>query len=139
VFFEKQNGIKVKKLRSNIILVLVIATVLSVSACTAAKGSIVILENPNGSGFSMDFKNWTAQNKCQLSLNRGDVLQFEIVREEGEIALAVRGDKGSEPYTGNRVESGVFTVTVSETDEYLIGITGKNATGKVMVKVLEHF
>ncbi len=139
MFFEKQNGIKVKKLRSNIILVLVIATVLSVSACTAAKGSIVILENPNGSGFSMDFKNWTAQNKCQLSLNRGDVLQFEIVREEGEIALAVRGDKGSEPYTGNRVESGVFTVTVSETDEYLIGITGKNATGKVMVKVLEHF
>jgi len=139
VFFEKQNGIKVKKLRSNIILVLVIATVLSVSACTAAKGSIVILENPNGSGFSMDFKNWTAQNKCQLSLYRGDVLQFEIVREEGEIALAVRGDKGSEPYTGNRVESGVFTVTVSETDEYLIGITGKNATGKVMVKVLEHF
>jgi len=139
VFFEKQNGIKVKKLRSNIILVLVIATVLSVSACTAAKGSIVILENPNGSGFSMDFKNWTAQNKCQLSLNRGDVLQFEIVREEGEIALAVRGDKGSEPYTGNRVESGVFTVTVSETDEYLIGITGKNATGKVMVKALEHF
>lgn len=139
MFFEKQNGIKVKKLRSNIILVLVIATVLSVSACTAAKGSIVILENPNGSGFSMDFKNWTAQNKCQLSLNRGDVLQFEIVREEGEIALAVRGDKGSEPYTGNRVESGVFTVTVSETDEYLIGITGKNATGKVMVKALEHF
>lgn len=139
MFFEKQNGIKVKKLRSNIILVLVIATVLSVSACTAAKGSIVILENPNGSGFSMDFKNWTAQNKCQLSLYRGDVLQFEIVREEGEIALAVRGDKGSEPYTGNRVESGVFTVTVSETDEYLIGITGKNATGKVMVKVLEHF
>jgi hypothetical protein len=74
------------------------------------------------------------KNKCELSLNKGDVLQIEVVHEDGKIALTVSGKNGSEPYTGNNLKSGVFTVTVSETDKYDIRITGKNATGKVMVK-----
>ena len=42
--------------------------------------------------------------------------------------------KGREPYT-KQPESGLFTVTVSETDKYDILITGKDATGKVTIKV----
>lgn len=117
-----------------IFLSLVFAIIVAISACTATKGSIVILENPNKTEFTMDFKEWSAKNKCELSLNRGDVLQIGVVREGGEIGLAVRGKKGSEPYTGNDLESCLFTVTVSESDEYLIQITGKDATGKVTVK-----
>lgn len=127
----------IKNISSIIILPLMMAIVLSVSACNLTKGSIVILENPNGTGSTMDFKEWSANNKCELSLNRGDVLQIEVVRQEGEIALKVSGEKGSEPYTGNHLETGVFTITVSETDEYLVQITGKDATGKVTVKNLE--
>lgn len=117
-----------------IIFLLVIAIVITISGCTASKGSIVILENPNGKGFTIDFKEWSSSNKCELSLNKGDVVQFEVVREDGEIALTVRGKNGSEPYTGNDVRSGIFTVTVSESDKYEIRITGKDATGKVTVK-----
>jgi len=117
-----------------IIVPLVIAIVSTISACTATKGSIVILENVNGAAFTMDFKEWSTTDKCELSLNSGDVLQIGVVREDGVIGLEVNGKKGSEPYTGNRLESGVFTVTVSETDEYLIRITGKDATGTVTVK-----
>ncbi len=62
------------------------------------------------------------------------MLQIEVVHEAGKIALTVSGKNGSEPYTGNNLESGVFTVTVSETDQYEIRITGKDATGKVVVK-----
>jgi len=120
-----------------ILLPLVIAIVIAISACSATKGSIVILESAKGTGFTMDFKEWSAKNKCELSLNGGDVLQIEVAREGGEIALAVSGKKGGEPYTGNDLKSCVFTVTVSETDEYLIRITGKNATGKVTVKKVE--
>ena len=121
-------------MRPLIFLPLVIAIIVSISACSAPKNSILILENPNGTGFIMDFKEWSSKNKCELSLNKGDVLQIEVVREGGKIALMVSGKNGSEPYTGNNLESGVFTVTVSETDRYAIRITGKNATGKVMVK-----
>lgn len=82
----------------------------------------------------MDFKEWSSNSKCKLSLKKGDVLQIEVFREHGEIALVVKGKNGSEPYTGNNLKPGLFTVTVSETDRYEIRITGKGATGKVFVK-----
>ena len=116
-----------------IALPLVIALISTISAFTSSKGSIIILENPKGTGFTMDFKEWSSKGKCGLSLKKGDVLQFEVARENGEIALSVCGKNGSEPYTGNNLQSGMFTVTVSETDKYDIRITGKNATGKVTV------
>ncbi|HHU49939.1 MAG: hypothetical protein ACOYEH_01150 [Caldicoprobacterales bacterium] len=120
-----------------IFLPLMIAIILAISACTVYKGSIVILENPSGKGFTMDFKEWSSINKRELSLNNGDVLQFEVAREAGEIALVVSGKNSTEPYTGNDVRSGIFTVTVPESDIYVIRITGKNATGKVTVKNLQ--
>ena len=86
----------------------------------------------------MDFKEWSSKNKCTLSLNEGDVLQIEITHEEGDITLMISGNNGSEPYTGNTQKSVNFTVTVAETDDYDVRITGKDATGKVMVKKVEN-
>jgi hypothetical protein len=124
-----------RQMRQIIFLLLLIAIMTS-AACTAPKGSMVIQEDSNGKGFTLDFKEWSSENKSELSLEQGDVLQFEIVREAGEIALNVRGKNGSEPYTGNDICSGTFTVTVSEADKYDIRITGKKATGKLTVKNL---
>jgi len=136
MFFGKQNTRirKFKNVQRIIFLPLVIAIIIAVSACSASKGSIVILESPNGTGFTMDFKEWSSKNKCELSLNKGDVLQFEVARVSGEIDLVVSGKNGSEPYTGNDVRSGIFTITVSESDYYTVRITGKAATGMVKVK-----
>lgn len=117
-----------------VFLPLFIAILIAISACSEQKGSIVILENPNETGFTMDFNDWSSKNKCVLSLNKSDEVQIETVREKGEIALAVIGKNGSEPYTGKNLESGIFTVTVSEPDIYEIRITGKNATGKVIAR-----
>ncbi|MEN2777401.1 hypothetical protein [Acetivibrio clariflavus] len=136
MLFKKQKGgiRRIKNIHPVILLLPVIVITIAISACSVPKGSIMILENPNGTGFTMDFKEWSSKSKCELFLNKGDVLQIEIFREDGEIALMVSGKNGSEPYTGNNLKSGLFTVTVSETDEYDIRITGKDATGKVMVK-----
>jgi len=136
MLFGKQNGGTrgTKIMHPIVFLPLLIAILIVISGCSATKGSIVILENPKGTGFSMDFKEWSATNKCELSLNKGDTLQIEVDREAGKISLAVNGKKGSEPYTGNDLRSGVFTVTVAETDQYSVRITGKDATGKVTVK-----
>ncbi len=115
---------------------IVVAAILLLSACTAPKGSIMILEDGNGTGFTMDLKEFNSKNKCELSLAGGDVVQVEIEREGGEIALTVSGKNGGEPYTGNDLESGIFTIAVSGTDEYVFKITGKDAAGKVTVKNL---
>lgn len=110
--------------------------IFALSACTAVEGSIVILEDGRGTGFTMDLKKFDSKNKCELSLAEGDVVQLEVEREGGEITLAVSGKNGTEPYTGNDLESGIFTITVSETDDYVFRITGKDATGKITVKNL---
>ncbi len=121
-----------------VILMFIISIILTISAGTALRGRIVILENPNGTGFTMDFTKWTSKNKCRLYVSKNDVLQIEVVREDkdGEIALEVSGKNGAKPYSGKDLKPGVFTVTVSETDDYVFRITGKNATGKITVKNL---
>lgn len=116
-----------------VFLPLLISIIIFISACSAPRGSVVILEKPNGTGFTMNFKEWSSKNKCELSLNKGDVLLIEVVYMTGKISLMIRGKNGSEPYTGNDLRSGIFTITVSESDEYVVQITGKNATGKVTV------
>ena len=120
-----------------IFLPLFIAIIIAISANSKPKGSIAVLENPNGTGFTMDFREWSTKSKCEIFLNKSDVLQIDVVREDGEIALVISGKNGSEPYTGNNLKEGVFTVAISETDKYYIQITGKNATGKVTIKKLE--
>lgn len=95
--------------RSVIFLLLVLAILIAISACSVPKGSIVIVESPNGTGFTADFKTWSTNNKCELSLRKGDVLQMEVAREEGKVALMVRGKKGSEPYAGNNLERSIHS------------------------------
>jgi hypothetical protein len=139
MLFRNQNA-RIKKvcnMHPIIFLPLFIAVITAISACSETKGSIVVLENPNGTGFTINLNKWSLENKCELSLSKGDVLQIEVSREGGKIALTVRGKKGREPYTGSNLESGLFTVTVSETDKYDILITGKDATGKVTIKKVQ--
>jgi hypothetical protein len=123
----------IRNMRRIIFLPLAIAIITSVTACTAG-GSIVILGSPDRTACTMDFREWSSKNKCELSLSKGDVLQIEVVREDGEIDLAVSGKNGSEPYTGNDLESCAFTVTISETDKYDVRISGRDATGNVRLK-----
>lgn len=139
MLFEKQYARirRIKNMHPIIFLPLFIAIMIVISSCSEPKGRIVILEDQNGTGFTMDFKEWSAKNNCKMYLNKGDVLQVEIVREDGEIALMVSGKNGSEPYAGNNLQSGIFTATVSETDTYDIRITGKKASGKVTIKSVE--
>ncbi len=119
-----------------VFLPLFVVVMIVISNCAASKGSIVILENPNAAGFTADFKAWSAENKCALSLRGGDVLQLDVIHEDGEIALTIGGKNGSLPYTGSKLRSGMFTVTVSETDEYVFHFRGKAATGKLTVRNL---
>lgn len=135
MLFRNQVGgmMHMKRINRFIILQMVVALVLAFSACSATKGSIVINEKPFGAQFDIAFNEWSGHNKCQMSLNKGDEIQVEIVRESGEVSLAIRGKTGSEPYMGNHFDSGTFTVTVPGTDGYVIQLSGDKATGKIVL------
>jgi hypothetical protein len=112
-----------------------LAAILLFSACTPT-GGIVILENPNGTGFTMNQTKFHGTNKCQLSLAAGDVLQVEVSRSGGEMGLVISGMRGSEPYAGSSLPARIFTIGISETDEYVFRVSGENATGRITVKNL---
>jgi len=117
-----------------VFLPLFIAILIAINACSVPKGGIVILEDTDGTGFTMDMKEWSSQNKCEMHLNKGDELRVEVSLEAGRIDMSITGKNGSEPYTGKDLEPFVFNVAVSETDTYVIRVAGKKATGKVIVK-----
>ena len=112
--------------------VVLLAGALLLTAC-ASGGRIVILDNPDGTGFP-----WTSPNSVGAasasSLTAGDVVQVEVARTGGQIGLTVTGLKGSEPYIGSDLPARTFTFSVAETDEYVFRITGKNATGQIIAK-----
>lgn len=116
--------------------VLTLLFIFTLSACTGAKGSIVILEDGHGTGFTIDLKEYNSRIKCELSLTKGDEVLVEIECKEGNIALVVSGNNGCQPYSGNDLDFIKFTITISETDDYVFRITGKDATGKITVKNL---
>ena len=130
----------IRRMRLNRMNIVVFAGVLNLllifalSACTATEGSIVIMEDGHGTGFTMDFNNYNTENKCELPLTEGDVLQVEVEHEGGKIVFEVSGRNGSEPYGGNGLISSMFTITVSETDDYVFRIKGKDATGMIRVR-----
>lgn len=107
------------------------------SAINLTQGHIVIFENGHGTGFTMDFKEWNGKNKCELSAKMGNVFQIEVALKSGEVSLAFSGKNGSKPYTGNNLESGIFTITVSESDDYVISVGGEAATGRISVKFFD--
>lgn len=116
---------------------LIVGAVLVLAACAAPDGGILILENPDGAGFSMEFSKYDGENKCELSLQKNDEVQVEITCDKGSFTFTITGKNGSEPYAGNISESGTFTVTVSEADTYVFWIAGKSATGKIAVRKLD--
>lgn len=131
---HKAKSMCLKKLKTMVLSALTAAVILMFSACTATTGSIIILEGMFGAQFDISFMQWSDEDKCEMSLEKGDKLQIEITRESGELDLSIIGKNGSEAYTGSNPDLNTFTVTVSETDEYVILLKGKNATGNIKIK-----
>ncbi len=139
MFFKKQkSGLSRKQDRYSLLFLPFMITIMIVlSSCSVAKGSILILENMQGTGCEMEFKEWSSKNKSEIYLRKGDALQVVITCESGEIDLTIKGENGSKAYTGNGLESGEFTVTISESDTYVVHIEGKKATGNLSVKKIK--
>ena len=104
------------------------------TACAVSQGTVS--ENFQETGGTLSFAQWSAQTSHVLFLHKNDALQVEMICESGEIALDIRGENGCEAYTGKGLETGLFTVKAPEADKYIIQITGKNATGRLVFKKL---
>lgn len=134
-FKRKISSFKHKRMLPQLVAVLLGITLLALfTACNASDGSIIITEDINGAGCKMEFKSWGSVDKCDIHLKEGDTVRVDTLYISGEISLSIKGTGGTEPYTGNDLRSGMFTVTVSEEDDYSIELRGKNASGSISVQ-----
>ena len=115
-------------------LLVLVALVTVFSACAVTAGGILMNEQPFGAQFDISFQDWSAQDKCEMKLENGEAILVEIVRESGDLAMIIRGDNGSEPYTGRYLETGTFLLNVSESDNYVIYLEGEHACGEIVLK-----
>jgi hypothetical protein len=127
---------RIRKMNPVIFLPLAIAIVIALTSCGEARGSIIILENRQGTGCEMEFKEWSAENKCELTLHANDKLEIEIACESGSVSLDIRGKSGVKAYMGSGLETGSFTVQVPEAGEYIIAVKGRSASGRIDIKNL---
>lgn len=134
MLYTHRRGLKSALL---LLLALALALTAALSGCRAPRGGIVILESPDGNSFTMDFTKWSDQNKCELSLDAGNKLWVEADLQSGDLGLVIRGKNGSEPYTGSKLSSGAFSVTVEAADDYVFQVSGKNASGRLSVTKIE--
>ena len=123
-----------RKLRILVGLLVLVALMTVFSACTVTAGGILMNEQPFGAQFDISFQDWSAQDKCEMKLEKGEAILVEIVRESGDLAMTIRGDNGSEPYTGQYLETGSFLLNVSESDNYVIHLEGEHACGEIVLK-----
>ncbi len=120
--------------RAAAFLALLSIAALSFLAVMGSKGTIS--EVYDKTRYTAEFSDWSAAAGRTLTLKQGNVLQVEIARAGGNIGLDIRGENGTEAYAGNRLSTGMFTVTAREAGEYVVEIKGVNATGSVAIRIL---
>lgn len=114
---------------------LLLASLFMLSACIV-NGGIVINHRDNPDGYDITLKDFNSTDTCKMTLQEGDVIQIEVVRQRGKMGLIVQGKLGSEPYNGSTLETRTFTITIPNNDEYTFSITGANASGSIKIKVV---
>ena len=71
-----------------------------------------------------------------LKLTEGDMIETEIIRDEGEVSVVI-GQSGQKPiYQGNQLSTGTFQLVIEESGTYQIKVTGKKAKGSVNFMVV---
>lgn len=109
---------------------------LALAACLTAcgtndaasfNGSRVINENE----INLEYTILNLTDTFTMPLSSGDTVAVDVVSEAGNLALTIAKD-GSDPvYEGNGIPTGSFTVTVHESGDYTVTVTGKSAKGSI--------
>lgn len=81
----------------------------------------------------MDYRMLNRTDTQSLKLEAGDVVDFAIVSEWGQVDLLLQKDDDEAAYEGTDVPTSSFQVTIDDSGRYLLTVTGHHAKGSVHV------
>ena len=85
--------------------------------------------------FSLDMERLNCTIVEPFPLNKGDTIDVSIVRVSGELMISI-GEEGTAPiYEGKAQELNYFRVTIPESGDYLLSVSGKQAEGSICFQI----
>lgn len=85
----------------------------------------------------MEFSDMNITDCQNLELEAGDMLEFEIDSEKGQIDISVLTEDGDTFYEECDIPSSSFHIDIEETGVYQVIVTGKDAKGSVSIQKAE--
>lgn len=85
----------------------------------------------NDSQLIMKYKIFNARVSQELVLEEGDVIDAEIVKDAGSLAVTIQKEDDEPIYDNESVAAGTFEIEIKESGTYKITVIGKKAKGSL--------
>lgn len=131
----KERHMKTIKIPAKAVVLLVLAAgvMLLGASCSHSSFSGSVVKNPDS--FSLDIDEMNGVDSHKLQLNAGDVLDVHFETVKGKLYMKITSNGGTSLYEGNGDGASDFELNVSESGEYTVEVEGRQAVGKISVKV----
>ena len=111
---------------------LILTLCLSLACLTGCgEASFVGSSVANDDGWTLTFSALSMTRTATLALKAGDEVAVTIVLTGGEADASIALGSGDPAWRGDKAENSTFTVTVPETGDYTLTVTGRKAAGTV--------
>lgn len=85
----------------------------------------------NESQFIMEYSMFNTSDAQSLELEKGDIIDAQIVNKAGNISITIQKDGEKPIYEGENIPTSRFQVEIIEKGTYKIKVTGKKAKGSL--------
>lgn len=81
----------------------------------------------------MDYKVLNTTDSQELELEKGDIVNFEVVSTEGSVDILLQKGNEEPIYKNTKIPTSAFQIEIEDSGMYTVSITGKKAKGSVSV------
>ena len=121
-----------RKLSTLFIVLLTIFTLsFCITGCSKSSSRFTGSKTADNNQFLADFDVLNSTIDATIDLKAGEAMDTIIDIKDGKIDILVKNEKGTIAYNGDGVDSGSFSIGITEDGSYTFSITGSEAKGNV--------
>lgn len=120
----------------NVILLLLIFTIVTLSGCTYGSGSTFkSVEINTSTKMSMSYSRFNGYRTTPIHVKKGESVQINanIVSKEGKLNMSITDEKDKYIYQGKDIPTSSFTVTLDKEGDYKLTVNGEKHSGSYKI------
>ena len=125
-----------KRKKNNMIFFCLLFCLFILSGCSYTK---VFVGNTVGTSksYSTTYSVFSGTKTHSLKLEKGDIMNVEIVSEDGTLNLSLQMNEKEPLYAEENVPTDSFSLSIEESGTYELTLTGEDAKGSVKCSLAE--